>query len=32
VTTAMTHIAIQEQLAGKKTSGWMEKMRNEQYQ
>ena len=30
-TTAMTHIAIQEQLDGK-TVGWMEKVSDEQYQ
>jgi quercetin dioxygenase-like cupin family protein len=30
-TTAMTHIAIQEQLAGK-TVDWMEKVSDEQYQ
>ena len=30
-TTAMTHIAIQEQLEGK-TADWMEKVSNEQYQ
>jgi quercetin dioxygenase-like cupin family protein len=30
-TTAMTHIAIQEQLDGK-TADWMEKVSNEQYQ
>ena len=30
-TTAMTHIAIQEQLGGK-TAEWMEKVSNEQYQ
>jgi quercetin dioxygenase-like cupin family protein len=30
-TTAMTHIAIQEQLAGK-TADWMEKVSDEQYQ
>jgi hypothetical protein len=29
-TTAMTHIAIQEQLDGK-TADWMEKVSNEQY-
>ena len=29
-TTAMTHIAIQEQLDGK-TVGWMEKVSDEQY-
>ena len=31
VTTAMTHIAIQEQLDGK-TADWMEKVSDEQYQ
>jgi quercetin dioxygenase-like cupin family protein len=30
-TTAMTHIAIQEQLGGK-TAEWMEKVSDEQYQ
>ena len=30
-TTAMTHIAIQEQLDGK-TADWMEKVSDEQYQ
>jgi quercetin dioxygenase-like cupin family protein len=30
-TTAMTHIAIQEQLDGK-TADWMEKVNDEQYQ
>jgi quercetin dioxygenase-like cupin family protein len=30
-TTAMTHIAIQEQLSGK-TADWMEKVSDEQYQ
>jgi quercetin dioxygenase-like cupin family protein len=30
-TTAMTHIAIQEQLNGK-TADWMEKVSDEQYQ
>jgi len=30
-TTAMTHIAIAEQLDGK-TADWMEKVRDEQYQ
>ena len=30
-TTTMTHIAIQEQIAGK-TVGWMEKVSDEQYQ
>jgi quercetin dioxygenase-like cupin family protein len=30
-TTAMTHIAIQEQLEGK-TVNWMEKVSDEQYQ
>ena len=31
-TTAMTHIAIQEQLDGGKTADWMEKVSDEQYQ
>jgi quercetin dioxygenase-like cupin family protein len=31
-TTAMTHIAIVEQLAGKPSTDWMEKVSDEQYQ
>jgi hypothetical protein len=30
--TAMTHIAIQEQLDGSRTTDWMEKVSNEQNQ